>query len=202
MRYVTFIKPIFDFTLAFFLLLILSWLILLVALGVRIFLGTPIFFKQPRPGHHSKIFMFYKFRTMTDHRDHHGHLLADDLRLSRFGKFLRASSLDELPQLFNILKGDMSFVGPRPLLVDYLPLYKLEERRRHLVKPGITGWAQVNGRNALAWPAKFALDCWYVDHQSFAVDLKIIWLTLSKVIKMKNVNQPGQATMERFTGSN
>ena len=167
-----FFKPNFDSAFALLLLICFSWLILLVFILVKCFLGSPAFFIQDRIGQHEKIFKVYKFRSMTDQRDQQGILLPDSIRLNGFGKFLRASSLDELPQLWNILKGDMRFVGPRPLLVDYLPLYNMEQQRRHSVKPGMTGWAQVNGRNAISWPEKFKLDCWYVDHQCFFLDMK------------------------------
>ncbi len=197
-----FFKRSFDVCLSLLLVVLFSWLIAIVWGLVRIFLGSPVIFKQPRVGYHEKIFTVYKFRTMTDQHDAQGQLLADEIRLTEFGQFLRTASLDELPQLFNILKGDMSFVGPRPLLVEYLPLYNAEQKRRHLVKPGITGWAQVNGRNAISWQKKFKLDCWYVDHQSFALDMKILWMTFIKVVKKEDISQQGQVTMEKFTGNN
>jgi sugar transferase EpsL len=197
-----FFKKGFDVSLAFLLCVLFSWLILIIWLLVRIFLGSPAIFKQPRVGYQEHIFTVYKFRTMTNKKDDAGNLLSDALRLTRFGKFLRASSLDELPQLFNILKGDMSFVGPRPLLLEYLPLYNVEQKRRHWVMPGITGWAQVNGRNAISWQEKFKLDCWYVDHLSFFLDMQIMLLTLKKVFKREGVSQQNQATMEKFTGKN
>ncbi|MCD6048120.1 MAG: sugar transferase [Gammaproteobacteria bacterium] len=197
-----FIKPVFDRLFSLVLLILLSPILLVVFILIRVFLGKPAVFKQPRAGFHGRVFMLYKFRTMTDAKGVDGKLLPDKDRLTDFGKFLRATSLDELPQLFNILKGDMSFVGPRPLLAEYLPLYNEEQARRHQVKPGITGWAQVNGRNAISWEEKFKLDCWYVDHQSFTIDSKIFWLTLLKVIRKEGVNQQGQATMEKFNGSN
>ncbi len=193
-------KRVFDFLCAACFLLFFSWLFLIVFLSVRLFLGSPAVFKQARTGYQEKEFRLYKFRSMNNARDESGVLLPDALRLTRFGKFLRKTSLDELPQLFNILKGNMSFVGPRPLLVEYLPLYNAEQRRRHLVKPGITGWAQVNGRNTLSWEEKFKLDCWYVDHTSFHLDLKIVWLTILKVLRPEGIHQPGQATMEKFKG--
>jgi sugar transferase EpsL len=182
-------------------LLLFSPLLGLLALLVRFKLGTPILFRQQRPGLHGQPFTLIKFRTMTDRRDAAGNLLPDADRLTPFGKFLRASSLDELPELLNVLKGEMSLVGPRPLLMQYLPLYTPEQMRRHEVRPGITGWAQVNGRNALTWEEKFALDVWYVDNHTFWLDLKIIFLTLWKIIGREAINQPGQATMKPFEGS-
>lgn len=163
--------------------------------------GTP-FFYQSRPGLHSSIFKLIKFKTMTDKTDAHGNLLPDNLRITPFGRFLRASSLDELPQLFNVIKGDMSLVGPRPLLPKYLPLYSQRQARRHEVRPGITGWSQVNGRNSLSWEQKFEMDVWYVENISFLLDLKILWLTIVKVLKREGISQQGQATMEAFKGSN
>ena len=159
-------------------------------------------FKQRRPGLHGKSFYVYKFRTMTDARDENGNLLPDEVRLTKTGKLIRKLSLDELPQLFNVLKGDISLVGPRPLLMEYLPLYTKEQARRHEVKPGITGWAQVNGRNAISWEEKFEHDVWYVDNQSFWLDIKILFLTVLKVFKSEGINQDGQATIEKFKGSN
>jgi sugar transferase EpsL len=182
-------------------LLLFSPLLGLLALLVRIRLGSPIFFRQQRPGLHGRPFTLIKFRTMTDLRDTQGNLLPDVERLTKFGKFLRATSLDELPELWNVLKGEMSLVGPRPLLMQYLPLYTTEQTRRHEVRPGITGWAQVNGRNALTWEEKFALDVWYVDNYTLWLDLKIIFLTLLKIVKRDGINQPGAATMQAFTGS-
>lgn len=170
-------------------------------LSVRLRLGTPILFKQQRPGLHGKPFTIYKFRTMTDARDDNGNLLPDAERLTRLGRFMRSTSLDELPELFNVLKGDMSLVGPRPLLTQYLELYTLEQARRHEVRPGITGWAQVNGRNAITWEEKFALDVWYVDHCSLWLDVKIIFLTVWKVIRREGISEQGQATMSEFIGS-
>ncbi|MFB6649928.1 sugar transferase [Bacillus toyonensis] len=174
---------------------------MIVVILVRIKLGSPIIFKQMRPGLYGKAFYLYKFRTMTDARDSKGELLADQVRLTSFGKFLRKYSLDELPQLINVVKGDLSLVGPRPLLMEYLPLYSNEQVKRHHVKPGITGWAQVNGRNAITWEKKFALDVWYVNNQSFLLDMKILFLTVIKVIKSEGINQVGHVTMERFTGA-
>lgn len=196
-----FLKRVFDFVVAVFLVIVLSPVMLVVALLVRIKLGSPVLFKQQRPGLHGKPFTLLKFRTMTDERDANGELLPDDVRLTSFGKTLRRYSLDELPQLFNVIKGDMSLVGPRPLLMEYLEYYTPEQARRHEVKPGITGWAQVNGRNAISWEEKFALDVWYVDNWSFVLDLKILWLTFVKVVKSEGINQPGQATVERYKSS-
>jgi len=173
----------------------------LVALLVRVKLGSPVLFRQLRPGLRCQPFTLYKFRTMTDARDAQGRLLPDAERLTRLGRFLRSTSADELPELFNVLKGDMSLVGPRPLLMQYLDRYTPEQMRRHEVKPGITGWAQVNGRNAITWEQKFALDVWYVDHRSLGLDLKILALTLWKTLRREGISQPGQATMEEFMGS-
>ncbi len=164
-------------------------------------LGRPVIFRQERPGYKGKVFRLYKFRTMTDERDENGQLLPDEKRLTAFGKKLRSTSLDELPEFFNILKGDMSFVGPRPLLVQYLPLYNKEQARRHDVLPGLTGWAQVNGRNAISWEEKFKLDVEYVDRISFLFDLKIIFMTIGSVLKREGISQAGEATMEYFTGT-
>ncbi len=194
-------KRLFDFLVAFTLLLALSPVILVTALLVRIKLGSPVLFSQARPGLHGKIFKMYKFRSMTSETDSQGNLLPDSQRLTSFGKFLRASSLDELPGLWNVLIGHMSLVGPRPLLVEYLPLYSNEQAKRHNVRPGITGWAQVNGRNALTWQKKFALDVWYVEHQSFLLDIKILLLTVVKVLKRSDISAEGQATMSKFTGN-
>ncbi len=173
-----------------------------IALLIRCKLGKPILFRQPRPGLHGKIFTLYKFRTMANATFKEGQPLPDNLRLPPLGRWLRAASLDELPQLLNVLKGDIRIVGPRPLLCEYLPLYTQDQARRHEVKPGITGWAQVNGRNAISWEQKFQLDVWYVDHHSLWLDLKIIVLTIIKVIRKSHINQPGQATAEKFTGTN
>jgi sugar transferase EpsL len=191
----------FDIFVSFMLLVCTSPLILLVALVVRKKLGTPILFKQQRPGLYGKPFYLYKFRTMADQKDQNGNLLPDHIRLTNFGKQLRKYSLDELPQLLNVLKGDISLVGPRPLLMEYLPLYTEEQLRRHNVKPGITGWAQINGRNAISWEEKFKLDVWYVDHHSFLLDLKIMFFTIVKVVKSEGINQPGEATTESFKGN-
>ena len=175
-------------------------LLLVLAVVVRWRLGSPVFFRQVRPGLHGRPFEMLKFRSMTDARDEHGALLPDSERLTRFGKLLRSSSLDELPELINVLRGDMSLVGPRPLLMEYLPLYSETQSRRHEVRPGITGWAQVNGRNAISWEDKFALDVWYVDHMSLGLDLRILWMTLAKVTRRADVNAPGSATVEKFRG--
>jgi len=199
--YRRYFKRPLDFVFSLAAIIILSPILLLIALLVRIKLGSPVIFKQQRPGMNEKIFTLYKFRTMTDERDEKGELLPDEVRLTNFGKFLRASSLDELPELFNILKGDMSIVGPRPLLVEYLPLYNAHQRRRHEVRPGLTGWAQVNGRNAISWEEKFNYDVEYVDNLSFFLDVKIIFLTIMKVLKREGINQEGRATMEPFRGS-
>jgi lipopolysaccharide/colanic/teichoic acid biosynthesis glycosyltransferase len=194
-------KRLLDLTLASLMLMLLSPVILLVTLLVRLFLGTPILFRQERPGYQGRPFHLYKFRTMTDTRGPNGVLLPDADRLTLLGRILRATSLDELPELFNVLRGEMSLVGPRPLLMEYLPRYSPEQMRRHNVLPGLTGWAQVNGRNALDWPARFQLDVWYVDHWSFWLDIKILFLTLWKVFKREGITQPGQATTEYFMGN-
>lgn len=194
-------KRLFDISAAFVGLIVTAPLMLVLALLVRIDLGAPILFRHVRPGLHGRPFLLVKFRTMRDALGPDGRPLGDAERLTRFGRFLRASSLDELPGLWNVVTGAMSLVGPRPLLMDYLPLYSAEQARRHLVRPGITGWAQVNGRNAIGWDEKFALDCWYVDHRSFWLDLKIIALTLVKVLRRDGISAAGEATMPRFTGS-
>ncbi|MBK8616457.1 MAG: sugar transferase [Anaerolineales bacterium] len=194
-------KRIFDLILALLALVILSPVLLATAILVRIFIGTPILFKQQRPGYKGRPFHIYKFRTMTNRITLNGSLLPDAERLTRFGRFLRSLSLDELPELFNILRGEMSFVGPRPLLMEYLPLYSAEQARRHDVMPGLTGWAQVHGRNAITWDDKFKHDVWYVDHWSFLLDLKIILMTAGKVVTREGVTQEGQATTEYFTGN-
>ena len=194
-------KKIFDSLLIFLSLPLTLPVITLTALILISNLGLPIFFKQPRPGLNRKIFNIYKFRTMTNERDKDGILLSDESRLTKFGKFLRSTSLDELPSLWNVLKSDMSLVGPRPLLLEYLTLYSTQQARRHEVKPGITGWAQVNGRNAITWGEKFDLDVWYVDNQSIWLDIKILWLTVKKVIMRDGINQVGQSTMENFKGN-
>ena len=194
-------KRIFDLIAALLGMILLSPLILFTAVGVSIFLGAPVIFCQKRPGHKGQPFFIYKFRTMRDASDSAGNLLPDSERLTRLGRFLRTFSLDELPELFNILRGEMSIVGPRPLLMEYLERYSSEQMRRHDAYPGLTGWAQVNGRNAITWQEKFALDVWYVDHWSFWLDIKIVLLTLWKVVKREGISQPGQATIEYFMGN-
>ena len=194
-------KRIFDMIAVSLGLIVLSPIILVLTILVRVLIGRPILFRQPRPGYKGRPFTLYKFRTMTDARDEAGNLLADSARLTRFGRFLRSLSLDELPELFNILRGEMSLVGPRPLLMEYLPRYSPEQMRRHDVYPGLTGWAQVNGRNALTWQDKFKLDVWYVDHWSFWLDIRILFLSLWKVVTREGVSQPGQATTEYFMGN-
>lgn len=194
-------KRIFDILMVFTLLFLLLVPLLGLVFVIRIKLGLPIIFSQVRPGLNGKPFRMIKFRTMNNEFGADGHLLPDAQRLSSFGRFLRASSLDELPELWNVLKGDMSLVGPRPLLMEYLPLYTEEQARRHEVRPGITGWAQVNGRNAISWEEKFKLDVWYVDHQSFFLDIKILAQTVLKVIKRDGISAQGEVTMTKFTGS-
>ena len=197
-----YLKRLFDAIVATLLLFCLSPLLLCLAFLVRFFLGEPIFFIQNRPGLDRKPFKMLKFRTMTNELDPNGKLLPDDERLTRFGRFLRRTSLDELPEFWNILKGEMSLVGPRPLLMEYLPLYSLEQLRRHDIKPGLTGWAQVNGRNTISWEEKFQLDVWYVDNQSLWLDLKILFLTVKRVITQHGISANGVETMPRFTGNN
>ncbi|MBP3038593.1 sugar transferase [Bacillaceae bacterium Marseille-Q3522] len=194
-------KRLFDVTIASLLLLMLFPLMMIIAVIVRSKLGAPVFFKQKRPGLHGNPFYLYKFRTMTNDKNESGELLTDEKRLTSFGKFLRSFSLDEWPQLWNVIKGDMSLVGPRPLLMEYLPLYNSEQTTRHFVKPGITGWAQINGRNAVGWEEKLQLDVWYVTNQSFLLDLKILFFTVKKVIRSEDINQPGMATITRFKGT-
>ena len=193
-------KRIFDSFLAALSVLLLALPLLFLIWQVRRKLGSPVFFRQTRPGLHGRPFEMVKFRTMTDVRGPDGQLLPDAVRLTAFGRFLRATSLDELPELWNVLKGDMSLVGPRPLLMEYLPLYSPEQARRLDVRPGITGWAQVNGRNALSWEEKFKLDGWYVDHRSLWLDIRILWLTVRKVLVREGINADGEATMSKFTG--
>lgn len=195
------IKRLFDLCLTLLALLLLSPLLLIICPLLLIRQGHPLFFRQPRPGYKGRIFTIYKFRTMSSARGADGQLLPDAQRLTAVGRFLRATSLDELPELFNVLAGEMSLVGPRPLLVAYLERYSSEQMRRHDVLPGLTGWAQINGRNALSWQDKFRLDVWYVDHWSFWLDLKIIFLTVWKVLKREGISQPGQATTEEFKGN-
>lgn len=194
-------KRLFDIFVSAGVLLVFLPILAIVALLVRINLGAPILFRQTRPGLDGKPFLMMKFRTMLDAVDDQGQPLSDAERLTPFGAFLRSSSLDELPGLINVLKGDMSLVGPRPLLMEYLPLYSPEQARRHHVRPGITGWAQVNGRNSLSWKDKFALDTWYVDNRSFWLDMKILWLTVRKVLVRDGISAEGEATMTKFTGN-
>ena len=195
-------KRLFDMLASAAALLLLSPVLLVVAMLVRVKLGAPVLFRQTRPGLHGQPFTLLKFRTMSDARGSDGRLLPDDQRLPAFGRSLRSWSLDELPELWNVLTGDMSLVGPRPLLMEYLPLYTIEEARRHEVRPRLTGWAQVNGRNALSWDRKFALDTWYVDNRSFWLDLKILWRTVGNVLTSHGISAEGEATMPRFEGSN
>jgi lipopolysaccharide/colanic/teichoic acid biosynthesis glycosyltransferase len=192
------LKRIFDIVVSLGALLMLSPVLLILAILVALKLGRPVFFTQIRPGHHGKPFRMVKFRTMTNEKDEDGKLLPNEQRMTRFGSFLRSSSLDELPELFNVLKGDMSLVGPRPLLMDYLPWFSKEQNRRHEVKPGITGWSQVNGRNAIGWDKKLDLDIWYVENRSFWLDLQILWLTVAKVLKRDDITHEGHVGMPRF----
>jgi lipopolysaccharide/colanic/teichoic acid biosynthesis glycosyltransferase len=194
-------KRLFDFLLSSTSLLFLSPVLMLLVILVRVKVGRPVFFTQIRPGIHGKPFLMVKLRTMTDAFDPEGALLPDAQRLTSFGLWLRSTSLDELPELWNVLKGDMSLVGPRPLLMEYLPLYTPEQARRHDVRPGITGWAQVNGRNAISWEDKFRLDIWYADNHNLWLDVKILWLTVKKVLVRDGISAAGEATMPRFTGS-
>ena len=198
--YARYIKRILDVLLSGCALIVLSPVLLVVAVLVRTKLGSPVIFSQERPGKNEKIFKMYKFRSMTDARDENGELLPDELRLTHFGKVLRSTSLDELPELWNIFKGDMSIVGPRPLLVKYLPLYSEEQHHRHDVMPGLTGWAQVNGRNAISWEDKFRLDVWYSEHVSFLLDVKVIFLTVRCVLHHEGISGADSATMEEFRG--
>ena len=195
------IKRVFDFSLALVLIFLFSPIYIIVVFLILIKMGRPILFRQNRPGLHDNIFGIYKFRTMTNEKDTNGELLPDDKRLVGIGKFIRSTSLDELPQILNVLKGEMSFVGPRPLLIEYLPLYNKTQKKRHDAKPGITGWAQVNGRNAISWEQKFEYDVWYVEHQSFLLDIKILWMTLFKVLKRSDISSDTAVTMEKFEGS-
>ncbi|MCL5043062.1 MAG: sugar transferase [Gammaproteobacteria bacterium] len=195
------IKRLIDVLASLFGLLLLSPLLVTVAVLVRIQMGSPVLFRQVRPGLNGKPFQMVKFRTMLNATDKSGNPLPDDQRLTRLGAFLRSTSLDELPELWNVLKGDMSLVGPRPLLMEYLPLYSAEQARRHEVRPGVTGWAQVNGRNAISWEEKFKLDVWYVDNQSLWLDIKILFLTVKKVLVREGISADGEATMSRFTGN-
>lgn len=199
--YKNILKPIFDYTFSFLLILILSPLLLLLIILLYFFNQKNVFFFQSRPGKDERVFRIIKFKTMTDEKDQNGNLLPDEKRLTKMGKFVRKTSLDELPQLFNVLKGDMSFIGPRPLLVSYLKLYDNEQKKRHNIKPGITGWAQVNGRNAITWEQKFIFDVFYVNNVSFTLDLKIFLLTIKKVLKSEGINTIGVATTESFKGN-
>lgn len=197
------LKRMFDCLVAFLALIFILPVLVFIALWLYFAnKGSGVFFFQERPGKHGRMFKVIKFKTMTDERDEKGNLLPDAMRLTRFGKFIRSTSLDELPQLINVLKGDMALIGPRPLLVQYLPLYSAEQARRHEVRPGITGWAQVNGRNTIAWSKKFELDVWYVDHCSFLLDLKIIFLTIKKVFVREGISSATSVTMEPFNGNN
>lgn len=199
--YEKYIKRLLDVVLSGGALIVLSPVLLVTAVLVRTRLGSPVIFCQERPGKDEKIFKLYKFRSMTDQRDEQGNLLPDEVRLTKFGRLLRSTSLDELPELWNILRGDMSIVGPRPLLIKYLPLYNEEQRHRHDVRPGLTGWAQANGRNAISWEEKFRLDVWYVEHLSFRVDAKTILLTVKKVFAREGISAEDSATMEEFRGT-
>ena len=195
------LKRLFDFLVSAFAIVIFSIPMLITAIVVRTKMGSPVMFTQKRPGLHGKPFYIYKFRTMTNETDEQGNLLPNEDRITRSGQIIRKLSLDELPQLFNVVKGEMSFVGPRPLLMDYLPLYNQEQARRHNVRPGITGWAQVNGRNAISWEERFELDVWYVDNQSFLLDMKILFMTILKVFKSEGINPDDKAFIEKFKGS-
>jgi len=199
--YLKIFKPFIDFLISIITVLILSPIILVLALIVYLKLGKPVFFRQSRPGKNEKVFMLFKFRTMINKFSSSGELLPDIERMTNFGLFLRKSSLDELPQLFNVLKGDLSLVGPRPLLIEYLPLYNDTQKKRHLVKPGITGWAQINGRNVITWEDKFKLDLFYVEHISFFLDMEILLKTIINVLRRTNINNSTGHTMEKFTGS-
>ena len=199
--YEKYVKRFFDIILSLFALILLSPVMLIVAILVRTKLGSPVIFCQERPGKNERIFKLYKFRSMTDKRDEKGDLLPDEVRLTKFGKLLRSTSLDELPELWNILRGDMSIVGPRPLLVKYLPLYNEVQKHRHDVRPGLTGWAQVHGRNTISWEEKFEYDVWYVEHLSFAIDVKTIFLTVKKVFRREGITSETAATIEEFKKS-
>lgn len=199
--YARYLKRLLDVLCALIVLVLFWWVYVIVAVLVRVKLGSPVIFRQERPGKDGKIFRLYKFRSMTDERDENGELLPDEVRLTKFGKLLRAASLDELPELFNILKGEMSLVGPRPLLVKYLPLYNEHQARRHEVTPGLTGYAQVHGRNAISWEEKFDLDVYYVEHISFGLDLKILIQTVTKVFRREGISSESSATMEEFVGT-
>lgn len=199
--YERYVKRALDFTIALVVLILFWWVYAIIAILLRVKLGSPVIFAQERPGKDGKIFKLYKFRTMTSERDESGELLPDELRLTSFGKTLRSTSLDELPELFNMLKGDMSLIGPRPLLVQYLPLYNEEQRHRHDVRPGLTGWAQVNGRNAISWEEKFAYDVEYARNCSFAMDLKVFLTTFKVLLKRSGISSETSATMEAFAGT-
>ncbi len=201
--YKHFFKRLFDFVISLIALLLIGWFLIIVAIWLHFAnKGAGAFFFQERPGKDSKIFKVIKFKTMTDERDAEGNLLPDDQRLTKVGKFVRSTSIDELPQLINVFKGDMALIGPRPLLVQYLPLYSKEQARRHEVRPGISGWAQCHGRNAISWTEKFKLDVWYVDHVSLITDLKVIFITIKNVLMRKDINSATAATMEAFNGNN
>jgi lipopolysaccharide/colanic/teichoic acid biosynthesis glycosyltransferase len=201
--YKHFLKRFLDFWIAFIALVCISPLLIVVTLWLHVAnKGAGAFFLQERPGKDGRIFRIIKYKTMTDERDSNGHLLPDEQRLTKVGRFVRSTSIDELPQLLNVLKGDMALIGPRPLLVQYLPLYSKEQARRHEVRPGISGWAQCHGRNAISWTEKFKLDVWYVDHVSLKTDLTVVWLTIQKVLKRADISEQGHATMEVFNGHN
>lgn len=195
------IKPFLDRFLAFLLFVVFSPVWVLLSVLIYVTMGLPLFFRQERPGHKESLFSIYKFRTMTNERDTQGKLLEDEQRLKGMGKLIRSTSMDELPQLLNVLRGEMSFVGPRPLLKEYLLLYNEKQKKRHAVKPGITGWAQVNGRNAISWEQKFEYDVWYVDNISFLLDMKIVWMTFLKVLQRSDVSSANSVSMEKFKGS-
>lgn len=200
-----FFKRVFDFIISLIVLLLIGWLLLVIAIWLHFAnKGAGVFYTQERPGKNGRLFKVIKFKSMTDERDDNGRLLPDKERITKVGKFIRSTSIDELPQLFNVLKGDMALIGPRPLLVQYLPLYSLEQARRHEVRPGITGWAQVHGRNSISWTEKFELDVWYVDHCTLWVDLKVFFLTIKKVLLREDINTKSRlsATMPTFTGNN
>lgn len=201
--YRNYLKRIIDFVLSLIILVCISPILLIVTIWLHFAnKGAGAFFFQERPGKDGKIFKVIKFKTMTDERDVEGNLLPDEIRLTKVGKFVRSTSLDELPQLINVMKGDMSLIGPRPLLPEYLPLYSKEQARRHDVRPGISGWAQCHGRNSISWTEKFELDVWYVDHLSFMTDLKVVWLTIASVVKREGISEEGMATVEDFNGNN
>ena len=203
MIYKNFLKRFFDFIISFIALVCISPLLLIVTVWLHFAnKGAGAFFLQERPGKNEKIFKVIKFKTMTDERDENGNLLPDEVRLTKVGKFVRSTSIDELPQLINVFKGDMSLIGPRPLLPQYIPLYSPEQRRRHEVRPGISGWAQCHGRNAISWTERFKLDVWYVDHCTLWTDIQVIWITVIKVLKRADISEEGQATMEGFNGNN